>query len=223
MRIKICGITQIEQGKAIAEMGATALGFICVTQSPRYIKPIQIREITLQIPSHIDRIGVFVNPSLGQLEEIVKNSNLTGIQLHGEETPEFCQRVKQLFPDQEIIKAFRVKNYQSLLAVEKYFSDIDSLLLDAYHPHLWGGTGATLDWKNLQEFRPPLPWFLAGGLNPDNILQALAQLQPDGIDLSSGVERSPGDKDLTKVQNLFDQLQRKSDYTGNIKITQIAT
>jgi phosphoribosylanthranilate isomerase len=210
MRIKICGITQVEQGKAIAEIVATALGFVCVRESPRYIQPLQIRQITLQLPPQIDRIGVFVNPSLTQLEEIVKQSDLTGIQLHGSETPEFCREVKQKFPDQEIIKAFRVKNPQSLLEIEPYFNSADSLLLDAYHPHLWGGTGATLNWKNLQQFKPPLPWFLAGGLNSENILEALGQLQPDGIDLSSGVERSPGDKDLAKVKELSKKLGLKT-------------
>ena len=208
MRVKICGITQADQGKEIAALGATALGFICVERSPRYVTAGQIREIVNAVPQHIDRVGVFANEALPTIVKTIAEANLTAIQLHGTESPEFCRQLKLIIsPNIELIKAFRLKTAQSLADTVAYADCVDTLLLDAYHPQMLGGTGETLNWKDLQEFKPPIPWFLAGGLNPENILAALAQLQPDGIDLSSGVERSPGDKDLVKVAQLFDKIK----------------
>lgn len=206
MRVKICGITQPEQGRAIANLGATALGFICVRQSPRHVTPAQIQAIVAQLPSRVDRIGVFVNASGEEIGQIVASTGLTGVQLHGDESPEFCRQLRQSLPGIEIIKAFRIRTSQSLSEIDAYCDRVDTLLLDAYHPQLSGGTGETLDWKTLAQFRPPHPWLLAGGLNPDNVLDALKLLNPSGIDLSSGVERSAGDKDLTRVERLFQKL-----------------
>ena len=207
MRIKICGITKPEQGKAIARLGATTLGFICVKRSPRYVTPQQIAIITEHIPAEVERIGVFANASQQEILATVTESHLTGVQLHGDESPQFCQNLQQLLPSQiELIKALRIKNLDSLTNAQIYYDLVDTILLDAYHPQLLGGTGKTLDWQDLTNFQPPLPWLLAGGLTPDNILEALKRVHPQGIDLSSGVERSPGDKDLAKVKKLFAQL-----------------
>lgn len=206
MRIKICGITKPEQGKAIANLGATTLGFICVVPSPRYVTPQQIKLISEYLPKNIERIGVFAHSNLQEIVTVATAANLTGVQLHGEETPQFCQSLKQLLPEIELIKALRVKNIDSIHDAQIYYSSVDTLLLDAYHPQLLGGTGKTLNWQDLSNFNPPLPWLLAGGLTPDNIREALAKLQPQGIDLSSGVERSPGDKNLDKVAKLFENL-----------------
>ena len=199
MRIKICGITKPEQAEAIAHLGATALGFICVASSPRYVSPQQIRAITQQLPDSLALIGVFVNSNLTEICQIVRETGLTGVQLHGDESPEFCEQLRLLLPEIELIKASRIKNRESLPPLALYSHCVSTLLLDAYHPHLRGGSGLTINWQILQEWQAPLPWFLAGGLTPENILAALAQLEPDGIDLSSGVERDPGDKDLDKV------------------------
>lgn len=206
MRVKICGIKQPEQGKAIVIAGATALGFICVPNTPRYVTKQQIRAVVEQLPKQIDRIGVFANSSVEDICQIVEFAGLTGVQLHGDESPEFCQQLRSMLPDIEIIKALRIKNSQGLEQAQIYFSSVDTLLLDAYNPQMLGGTGATLDWKTLQQFQPGCPWLLAGGLTPDNVLDALKQVNPNGIDLSSGVERAPGDKDLDKVAKLFERL-----------------
>lgn len=206
MRIKICGITQPEQGRAIAQRGATALGFICVSSSPRYVTLAQIQDILAVLPRSIQTIGVFVNATLEQIQHTVEKTQLTGVQLHGHESPEFCDRLRQLLPQIELIKAFRVNTPETLTETQAYIPHIDTLLLDAYHPKQFGGTGQTLDWESLQQFNPSCPWFLAGGLTPDNINEALKQLNPDGIDLSSGVEQSPGNKDLAKVNLLFNKL-----------------
>lgn len=209
LRIKICGITKPEQGSAIVEMGATALGFICVPASKRYISPQQIKLISSQ-PSllTIDRIGVFANTTIEEICQVAKQTNLTGIQLHGDESPKFCRSLRELLPNVEIIKALRVRSLEALKQVDHYSDDVDSLLLDAYDPQMLGGTGKTLDWQTLKEFSPSKPWFLAGGLTPDNVEVALKQINPSGIDLSSGVELAPGDKDLTKVAKLFDKLKK---------------
>lgn len=204
MWVKICGITKVEQGQAIAQLGAAALGFICVPASPRYIKPEMIRAIVKQLPQKVDCIGVFASTTIEIICQVARQSQLTGVQLHGDESSEFCDRLKQLLPEIKVIKALRVKTTETLELAAIYANHVDTLLLDAYHPHQLGGTGKTIDWQSLQQFRPSCPWLLAGGLTPDNILEALEKLQPDGIDLSSGVEIAPGDKDLTKVARLFE-------------------
>ena len=210
MRIKICGITKPEQAQKIAQIGATALGFICVERSPRYVTRSQIKEIISQLSTPLDTIGVFANAEIAVIEQIVTETGLSGVQLHGSESTEFCQQLRRQLPANiEIIKAFRIKTPESLLETNIYADYVDTLLLDAYHPQMLGGTGQTINWQDLQQFSPTLPWMLAGGLNPDNILDALTQLMPDGIDLSSGVEKAPGDKDLDLVAKLFDNINRR--------------
>ncbi|WP_414751865.1 phosphoribosylanthranilate isomerase [Anabaena sp. CCY 9910] len=206
MRVKICGITQPQQSVAIASLGATALGFICVPSSPRYVTAAQIWAAVAPLPQNIDKIGVFANSSVAEIKQTVIDSGLTGVQLHGDETPEFCDQLRRSLPQVEILKALRVRSLEHLEQAIIYTQYINTLLLDAYHPQQLGGTGQTLDWQMLRKFRPSCPWLLAGGLTPDNILEALSQLNPDGIDLSSGVERKPGDKDLDKVALLFEKL-----------------
>jgi phosphoribosylanthranilate isomerase len=208
MRIKICGICQPDQGQAIAALGIKTLGFICVPSSPRYVTVNQVRQILEKLPPDIQTIGVFADASVETIEKIVLETGFTGIQLHGNESPEFCRAVKQALPNREIIKALRIQSAESLQKAIAYYSVIDTLLLDAYHPQQLGGTGKTLPWNDLKNFYPPCPWLLAGGLNPDNVLTALESLHPDGIDLSSGVERSPGDKDLEKVYQLLKNLKK---------------
>ncbi|WP_341730752.1 phosphoribosylanthranilate isomerase [Microcoleus sp. EPA2] len=211
MRVKICGITKIEQGMTIAGLGAQALGFICVPASPRYVSPETIRLIVEHLPATVDRIGVFANSTIENICQVVAQSNLTGVQLHGDETAEYGDRLRELLPKIEIIKALRVKTPETLDMANMYAIHVDTLLLDAYHPDQLGGTGKTLDWKMLAEFRPSCPWLLAGGLRPDNVLNAIGSFAGNnfsGIDLSSGVEIAPGDKDLTKVADLFDRLKK---------------
>ena len=216
LRIKICGITKPAQGHAIAQLGATALGFICAPASSRYVSPDQIAAIVTALPVAAsgrptsDRIGVFVNASLEVIDQTVAIGQLTGVQLHGDESVAFCDRLRQRLPAIEIIKALRIPTAEALLQATDYAAWVDTLLLDAYDPTLPGGTGKTLDWSSLQGFQPVCPWLLAGGLTPDNILEALRQAQPHGIDLSSGVEHAPGDKNLLEVARLFKQLETRT-------------
>ncbi|MDY6902422.1 MAG: phosphoribosylanthranilate isomerase [Cyanobacteriota bacterium] len=209
MRVKICGITKPQQGKTIASLGATALGFICVRASPRYVTPEQIKAVIDQLPEQIDKIGVFANSSKEEIAQTVAESGLTGVQLHGDESIEFCQQLRESLPKVEIIKALRIKNADDFDKAKTYTKYVDTLLLDAYHPQQLGGTGKTLNWDTLQQFNPDSPWFLAGGLTPQNVSEALNKVKPGGIDLSSGVETAPGDKDLDKVRDLFEQLGKE--------------
>ncbi|MEO0769707.1 MAG: phosphoribosylanthranilate isomerase [Cyanobacteria bacterium J06649_4] len=211
VRVKICGITSVEQGLVIAQHNPYALGYICTTKSPRYISPEKIAAITPAVIAEkpdVKHFGVLVNESVARMVAIARTANLTTLQLHGDETPATCQLLRDALANAslsnvQLVKAFRIRTSADLEETQKYESYVDMLLLDAYHPDQLGGTGETLDWETLKAFSPQLPWFLAGGLNPDNVGTALSQLSPDGIDLSSGVERSPGDKDLAKVQALF--------------------
>lgn len=221
LRVKICGITKVHQGRAIAQLGATALGFICAPTSPRYVTPAQIAAIVRELPRDpdtgewsCDRIGVFVNASLEEICQAVTQGNLNGVQLHGRESIEFCQQLRQTLPGVELIKALRLPSGAALKQTLTYEPWIDALLLDAYHPNLPGGTGQVLNWQELTQFRPACAWFLAGGLTPDNVAIALSQLQPNGIDLSSGVELSPGDKNLERVAELFEKLQQINSFSA---------
>jgi phosphoribosylanthranilate isomerase len=209
MRVKICGITRLDQAIAIAALGATDLGFICVPRSPRYIEASSLVTITQglnHIGFDVGTVGVFVNTSVDDVATIVRQTRLKTIQLHGEESLETCHKLRHVLPHTEIIKAIRVRNHQDLDLAKVYASHVHGLLLDAYHPRLHGGTGQTLDWSILRNFHPGSPWLLAGGLNPQNIQTALAQVSAQGIDISSSVEQSPGIKDLDLVKALFEQL-----------------
>ena len=213
LRVKICGIMSPAQGAAIAALGAHSIGFICVKKSPRYVTPEQIKAVALVLPKGVDRVGVFMNTHVGDIVDIVKKSGLTSVQLHGDESVGFCSELRSALREQittasiELIKAFRIESAAGLGNTHSYRAVVDWFLLDAYHPTMGGGTGLTLDWGTLREFRPTVPWLLAGGLNPDNVRDALQTIAPQGIDLSSGVERSSGDKDLRQVARLFEQLK----------------
>lgn len=209
LRIKICGICDPYQGQAIAQLGATSLGFICVPPSPRYITADRIQAVISGLPRGIDAIGVFADATLKEIAQVLDQAPLTGIQLHGNETPDYCLKLRQIYPHLELIKALRVRSPETLALAQSYAPAVDTILLDAYHPQQLGGTGHAFDWQLLQTFKSPLPWLLAGGLTPQNVMAAINQVQPRGIDLSSGVERSPGDKDLDKVAQLFAAIRQR--------------
>ena len=208
MYIKICGLTKLDQAKAIAQMGVNAIGFICVPSSPRYIGKEAISQIIEEISKSkvldLDFVGVFLNASGSEIFETVLQTGLNAVQLHGDESPEFCDQLRshlnQISPQIKLIKALRIKERSGLDQAHLFSNAVDVLLLDAYDPHMAGGTGKTIDWQMLRDFRPNCDWWLAGGLSPENIAQAIAQVDPQGVDVSSGVECSAGDKDLAKVE-----------------------
>lgn len=167
-----------------------------------------VRSIESDIQRSIEFIGVFANADIDTMTATALVGGLTGIQLHGDESPDDCKTLRTVLPELELIKAFRIRVASDLEATTfaPYTETIDTFLLDAYHPDQLGGTGQTLDWDALEAFTPSKPWFLAGGLKPANVREALTRLHPTGIDVSSGVERSPGDKDLQQVEQLFQML-----------------
>ncbi len=216
--VKICGLMVPTQAVAIASQGASAIGLISVAKSPRYVTPLQMRAISEALIaagySNVERVGVFVNTPLDVLSTAITTGKLTTLQLHGQESPEYCRQVRIRFPDMKLIKALRIRSDADLAAVTPYETVVDATLLDAYHPQMLGGTGETLDWRSLQVFRSAKPWILAGGLNAENIATALDLLSPQGIDLSSGVEINPGNKCLNKTQALFTALSCCSNFDG---------
>lgn len=195
-RIKICGITRLEDANLASDLGAWALGFIFYDGSPRFIEPSKAALIISPLKQEPLRfVGVFVNPSLEQLSEAVKKSGVNTIQLHGNESPEFCAMVKKKFPRIELIKAIRMDEAQGNSAA-------DYQLIDSVTDREWGGTGKVVDWKKAAQITGKQV-ILAGGITAQNILQALEAVSPFAIDLSSGVESAPGIKSEQKLRELF--------------------
>ncbi|MCJ2544409.1 phosphoribosylanthranilate isomerase [Thermostichus vulcanus] len=203
--VKICGITRPDQAEAIAALGVSALGFIAVPNTPRYLSPSAMAGWVGSLP--VLKVGVFLDQDPHTITTWVEATGITAVQLHGQESPEDCHRLGELLPGIPRIKALRIRHLADLALASAYTGCVETLLLDAYHPQQAGGTGQTLNWSELAQGSLPLPWILAGGLNPDNIGQALSQVTPNGIDLSSGVEVKPGDKDLGKVQALLQHIR----------------
>ncbi|MGI8494620.1 MAG: phosphoribosylanthranilate isomerase [Pyrinomonadaceae bacterium] len=197
-KVKICGITNLEDALLSAKFGADALGFNFYEKSPRYIAPEKAREIIDELPKEILKVGVFVNEDLEKIVKIAKTAKLDALQLHGEETPEFARQLKQK-TNLEIIKAFRVSPEFKPEEVLQY--ETDAILLDAYSPKEHGGTGETFDWeiaKKVQEIFPKM--YLAGGLSGENILNAIEKVKPFAVDACSCLEQEKGKKNREKTQ-----------------------
>jgi phosphoribosylanthranilate isomerase len=203
IKIKICGITNIDDALAAAEFGADALGFNFTKKSPRAIEPQKAAEIISQLPPFVVPIGIFVNEREDRIREIVSLACLQGIQLHGDETPEFCQRFGS-----RVIKAFQVKNKESLKHMSHY--RVSAYLLDSYREGIRGGTGTTFDWHLAVVAKTFGRIILAGGLNPDNVAEAVKLVQPYGIDVAGGVERDQGVKDHVKLRTFIAEARRAS-------------
>lgn len=203
MRLKICGLTNEAQAIALAHLGVHALGFICVPGTQRYVAPDRIRQIVRHLPPFTQTIGVFVDADLETIERVVGETGLGALQLHGQESPAFAERLAERLPTISRIKALRVRQEQDLTKTARYAGCVQAVLLDAYHPQMAGGTGTRFDWRWLADYAPPLPWILSGGLTPENLEQALEMSSPDAIDISSGVEIQPGDKDPGRVAQVM--------------------
>jgi phosphoribosylanthranilate isomerase len=196
VRIKICGITNLEDARVAVQAGADALGFIFVSQSPRFIELNDATDIIHTLPPFVATVGVFVDASVETVRMFSEICGLDTLQFHGEESPSYCQR----FTDFKVIKAFRIQDADSLQQLPQYKSCTSAWLLDSYVPGKPGGTGTCFNWdlatqaKNLGH-----PVILAGGLTPDNVSPAVQTVRPFGIDVSSGVESAPGRKDPQKI------------------------
>ena len=200
MRVKICGITRVEDALLAVELGASAIGFIFWPDSPRYIPPSRAAEIIAALPPRIASIGVFVDQTRNFVWNAAEQAGLTALQLHGSESTSFAAALPR-----PVIKAVPVGEDFSLDAVMEVPKTI-TVLLDAHDPIKRGGTGVTIDWSVAAAAAWRRPVFLSGGLNPGNIQEALTRVNPHAVDISSGVESAPGIKDPVKLRALFDAI-----------------
>ncbi|ADR61265.1 N-(5'-phosphoribosyl)anthranilate isomerase [Pseudomonas putida JB] len=194
VRSKICGITRIEDALAAAEAGADAIGFVFYAKSPRAVDVRQARAIIAELPPFVTTVGLFVNASRCELNEILEVVPLDLLQFHGDETPQDCEGYHRPW-----IKALRVRPGDDLEAACRLYAGARGILLDTYMPGVPGGTGEAFDWS-LVPARLGKPIILAGGLSADNVGQAIAQVKPYAVDVSGGVEQAKGIKDAAKIE-----------------------
>ena len=198
VRVKVCGITNLKDALLSIEAGADALGFIIYPGSKRFIKAKEVRRITSSLPPFVSKVGVFVNEDPRDVLEILSYAHLDLAQLHGEESPEDCEYVGA----HRVIKVFRLKSEEEVEKIEPYVGKVRAILLDTYDTKVYGGTGKPFDWRialKVKERFPGLPLILSGGLNPENVSEAVKTVSPFAVDVCSGVEREPGVKEPEKV------------------------
>jgi phosphoribosylanthranilate isomerase len=197
VKVKICGITSVGDAEAAVEAGADALGLMFYPGSPRCITVETAQAIERQLPPFIIRVGVFADPAPEDVFSAMHQCGLNLLQFHGRETPEFCRQFGLMS-----MKAFRIRDAQSLLEIPNY--QTDAILLDSHVAGKAGGTGETFNWElavEAKKFGKPI--FLAGGLTPENVADAVRVVQPFGVDVSSGVEQAPGKKDPQKLREFI--------------------
>jgi phosphoribosylanthranilate isomerase len=204
VRIKMCGVTMLADAMVAVDAGVDALGFIFHEQSPRSITPEQARHIIAALPPFVDAVGVFVDKKRREVEEIINYCRLNYAQLHGSETPKYCERVGRHSAPCQVIKAFRAGGGLSQADIDPYVNDVRGYLLDTYHKQIAGGTGETFDWEIIKQLNLKRTLILAGGLGPDNIMAALNEVRPYGIDVNSAleIEGKPGRKDHDLLRQL---------------------
>jgi phosphoribosylanthranilate isomerase len=201
VKVKICGITNIDDAMAAVEFGADALGFVFFQGSPRYISRDDAAAIIRNLPAFVMTIGVCVNEPPKDLEEIIASTGIDLIQLHGEEPPEVCSLSRR------VIKAIRVKSLASLDPLVHYQDRVSAFLLDTFSPDSFGGTGQRFNWDIATYAKQFGRIILSGGLNPDNIIEAVKQVRPYGVDVSSGVESEKGKKDHHKLRLFIERAK----------------
>ena len=199
-KIKICGITNMEDAQVAADFGADALGFIFYKESKRYVDPQVAMSIISSLPPFITTVGVFVNQELDEISQIKETTGIQVVQLHGDETPEFVSSIPF-----NAIKAIRVKDKSDLDKVAQYAGQ--AILFDTYSDKEYGGTGESFDWSILNDMSSTKKIVLSGGLNPENILEAVKIVGPYAVDVSSGVEDKPGKKDHTKIKRFIEAIK----------------
>jgi phosphoribosylanthranilate isomerase len=192
-RVKICGITRIEDALYAANLGADAIGLVFYAPSPRAVHIAQAREIVQALPPFVSTVGLFVNAEVAEIQETLQAVPLDLLQFHGEESPAYCAQFNRPY-----IKAIRMQTSTDLEKLAQEYATAQALLLDTYVAGVQGGTGIAFDWRQVpREFSKPL--ILAGGLNPENVQAAISQVRPYAVDVSGGVEASKGIKDPEKL------------------------
>jgi len=201
-RIKICGITRLEDAQQAVAAGVDALGFIFAEKSPRKIDPDQARQIISTLPPFVDAVGVFVNAELARVNELSAYCGLTVVQLHGQESSEYCAAVRG-----RVVKAFAVRPDTTGDQFAPYADVACGFLLDTYHEKLAGGSGQTFDWTLVWQLALARPVILAGGLTPANVGAAVRQVRPFAVDVNSGVEVSPGIKNHSLISAVVREVR----------------
>ncbi|MBK6834766.1 MAG: phosphoribosylanthranilate isomerase [Bacteroidetes bacterium] len=201
MQLKVCGLTDINQIKELSNLEIDRLGFIFYKKSPRYVDEKLNKEELVKINSKANKTGVFVNEKIDCIKNVIKDFKLTSVQLHGNESPDFCKELKDNI---EVIKTISIKNKESFIELEKYKDTCDYFLFDTYS-EAYGGTGEKFDWSWLINYKLNIPFFLSGGIDLADIkdIQAINHPNLVGIDVNSKFEIAPGIKDLNKIKELI--------------------
>ena len=208
-RVKICGITRIQDIKSVVDAGADAIGFVFFPPSPRHVSVELAQELVKHVPAYVQTVGLFVNASSDEILEVLKTVSLDVIQFHGDETPEQCQQIAKL-TGRRWYKAIQVKPDLDVISTIKQYQQVgaSAMLLDAWHPELKGGTGHSFDWSQFPQLDIPL--ILAGGLKPENIENAIKMTGAYAVDVSGGVESAKGIKDQQLIEQFMQGVHRGS-------------
>ncbi|WP_022835110.1 phosphoribosylanthranilate isomerase [Salisaeta longa] len=205
VQLKVCGITQLEDARYLAPLGVDYFGFIQHEESPRYVSPRLVRDITDWVHG-VQSVGVFVNDSAEAVRATAEAAGFDLVQLHGDESPDVCAAI-----DRPVIKAIRVRHDASpeqLHAVMRPYEDVvDYFLLDTHNSSVWGGTGESFNWRLARELSDTYPLFLAGGIDASNVERAMLTMRPFAIDLSSGLEEAPGQKSFEKIDAFMEAFR----------------
>lgn len=205
VKLKICGITELEDARYCAGAGADYLGFVQYSESPRYIAPEQVAEVAEWVHGP-QAVGVFVNEAADAVNRTAERAGFDLVQLHGTEPPAVCALVER-----PVIKAIHVRHDASSDQLrpfmEPYADVVDYFLLDTHDSSVWGGTGESFNWRLVRDLSDAYPLFLAGGINAANVERAVSTMRPYAVDLSSSLESSPGVKDFDKMADFFDAFR----------------
>jgi len=199
-KVKICGIRSLKDALAAAEYGADALGFVFYGKSPRYIEAAEAAVIIRKLPPFVTPVALFVNAGEESVRAVLDETGIGVVQFHGDETPEYVSSFSQ-----RTIKAMRIRNEQSISDMHSY--DANAILADAYCPDAYGGTGKTFNWDLLSGIQSSERIILAGGLGPENVAEAITRVRPYAVDVSSGVEVSPGVKDHGRLRRFITEAK----------------
>jgi len=203
VKIKICGITNKRDAIAAAGLMPDMMGFVFYNGSKRYVEPRIVRDIANELPATVSKVGVFVNEESDKVLKIAEDCSLEMLQFHGDESPDYCAGFKN---SHKVIKAFRIKDSDSLKEINGYNADF--YMLDTYSAKEKGGTGEKFDWKIIENFEFLRPVILSGGLTPENVREAIERFAPYGVDVSSGVETAPGKKDLLLMKRFVENVRK---------------
>ncbi len=202
VKIKVCGLTNVEDAKASANLGVDFIGFV-FAESPRHIKKEEAKKIICELPGTVKKAGVFVNEELGIVEDIANFCGLDVLQFHGEEDPDYCLHFME---QKEVFKAFRLKDKDDIIPIQSY--RVSAYLLDTFVEGLYGGTGKTFNWQLAVEVKKfGCPIVLSGGLNAKNVGEVIRKVHPEIVDVSSGVEAVPGKKDPEKLREFVENVR----------------